>query len=214
MEPLSDPLKDRVMKSIRAPPHRPLDRSLIWPARLKNKPDWRLLKDHMLREGRIAKVDLVRLVQEANAIFKREGNVVQVQDPITVVGDIHGQFYDLVKIVELGGNPEITRYLFLGDYVDRGSFSIEVLLLLFALKLNFPDTMYFIRGNHECRQMTTFFNFRSECLFKYDQEVYDLFMESFDYLPVSCIVNGKFLAVHGGLSPELKTVAVSLKELT
>lgn len=101
----------------------------------------------------------------------------------------------------------MTKYLFLGDFVDRGSFSVEVVILLYAIKISFPQTIYFLRGNHECRQMTTFFNFREECLYKYDQQVYDLLMDSFDLMPLACLVNGKFLALHGGISPDLKTVS-------
>ena len=110
-------------------------------------------------------------------------------------------------MLDVGGNPESTKYLFLGDYVDRGNFSIEVILVLYAIKLNYPQTIFMIRGNHECRQMTSFFNFRTECIAKYDQEIYDRFMESFDTIPLSCLINGKFLGVHGGISPELETVA-------
>lgn len=132
---------------------------------------------------------------------------MSLQDPVTVVGDLHGQFYDMVKMLDVGGSPETTKYLFLGDYVDRGSFSVEVVLLLYSLKLNFPATIFMLRGNHECRQMTAFFNFRAECLYKYDLETYDLFMDTFDALPISCLVNEKFLALHGGLSPELRTLA-------
>jgi len=206
MEPLLDPTKDRVIKSIKAPPHRPLPRELMFPEKLKGKPDWRLIKDHLHKEGRIAKEELVKLIQDTNKIFKNEGNLLYVQDPITVVGDIHGQFYDSIKMLEIGGNPDNTKYLFLGDFVDRGSFSIEVVILFYSLKLAHPDTIHMLRGNHECRQMTTFFNFRAECLYKYDQEIYDLVMDSFDMMPLACVVNGKFLAVHGGLSPELKTI--------
>ena len=132
-----------------------------------------------------------------------------MQDPVTVVGDIHGQYYDLLKVLEVGGNPETTKYLFLGDYVDRGMFSLEVLLLLYALKINFPTTIIMIRGNHESRQMTSMFSFRKECIYKLDLEVYEAAMISFDTLPVSCVINNSFLAVHGGISPELK----SLKDL-
>ena len=110
-------------------------------------------------------------------------------------------------MLDVAGNPENTKYLFLGDYVDRGNFSVEVLVLLYAIKINYPETIYMIRGNHECRQMTQFFNFRAEVLSKYDEEVYERIMESFDALPVATLINGKFLAVHGGISPDLKTLA-------
>lgn len=83
--------------------------------------------------------------------LEAEGNLLHLNDPITVVGDIHGQFYDLLKIMEVGGDPHKQKYIFLGDFVDRGQFSLEVLIMLFSLKTNFPDTIYTLRGNHECR---------------------------------------------------------------
>lgn len=86
-------------------------------------------------------------------------------------------------------------------------FSVECVLLIYAIKLNYPKTVFLLRGNHECRQMTAFFNFRTEVLTKFeDEETYDLFMDSFDVLPIGCLVNNKFLAIHGGISPELKTL--------
>lgn len=88
--------------------------------------------------------------------------------------------------------------------MDRGIFSFECMFLLLCLKLNFPSTIILLRGNHECRQMTTSFTFRQEMLIKYDQEVFEEFCEIFDYLPLSCVINGKFIALHAGLSPELK----------
>jgi serine/threonine-protein phosphatase 2B catalytic subunit len=111
-----------------------------------------------------------------------------------------------MKVLDLGGNPERTKYIFLGDYVDRGSFSLEVVLLLFALKINFPSTITLLRGNHECRQMTSFFSFRKECLSKGDIDLYDRVMDCFDCLPLAALVNGKFLTVHGGIGPELNSV--------
>lgn len=94
--------------------------------------------------------------------------MIKIQDPVTIVGDIHGQFYDFIKIIDddTGGPLETTKYLFLGDYVDRGCFSCEVLALILALKIKFKNTVFLLRGNHECRQLTTFFNFRSECTVK------------------------------------------------
>jgi serine/threonine-protein phosphatase 2B catalytic subunit len=84
---------------------------------------------------------------------------------VTIVGDIHGQFYDFLKLLEtdVGGCCETTKYIFLGDYVDRGNFSIEVILLILSMKIARPKQVIMLRGNHECRQLTTYFNFRNEC---------------------------------------------------
>ncbi len=165
-----------------------------------------MLRDHLAREGKLEKADLLELINTFIGVVKAEPNIVRIQDPVTVVGDIHGQYYDLLKLLEVGGNPEDTQYLFLGDYVDRGAFSIEVVILLYALKINFKSTIFMLRGNHECRQLTSFFNFKLECDVKYDEEVYERVMESFDALPIACIINEKFVAVHGGISPEVESV--------
>lgn len=124
-------------------------------------------------------------------------------DPVTVFGDIHGQYYDLLKALSIGGDILSTKYLFLGDYVDRGIFSVEVLTLLLAMKINFPNTVFLLRGNHETRLMTQTFNFKTECIAKYDQDIYHFFMDFFDTLPLSAVINGKFIALHGGISPDL-----------
>lgn len=122
----------------------------------------------------------------------------------TYTGELTSQFFDIREIFRLGGNPSNNKYLFLGDYVDRGIYAIEVILLLYALKVTYPNSVFLLRGNHECRQMTSYHNFREECLQKYDQEIYDLIMESFDRLPIACIINGQYLALHGGISPDLE----------
>ncbi|CRG93088.1 serine/threonine protein phosphatase 2B catalytic subunit A, putative [Plasmodium gallinaceum] len=203
MEPLPDPKNDRQVKEVEPPPAKPLSLELLYPNGTDEPPDYKVLRDHLKKEGRIRKEDCLDIIKKVIDIVSNEPNLLRLKDPITIVGDIHGQYYDLLKLLEVGGNPDNTQYLFLGDYVDRGSFSIEVLLLLYALKINFPDRIWLIRGNHECRQMTTFFNFRDECEYKYDIVVYYAFMESFDTIPLSAVINGKFLGVHGGLSPEL-----------
>jgi len=174
---------------------------------LQDLPNWKMIRDFQKKEGLLAKNDVIKIISLAFSILKHEPNALTVKDPVTIVGDIHGQYYDLIKLLTVGGEPEKTKYLFLGDFVDRGSFSMEVIILVLALKINFPKTVFLLRGNHECRQMTQSFNFRQEVLYKYDAEIYDLLIDLFDSLPLAAIINGKFLAVHGGISPELTTIS-------
>lgn len=205
MEPILDPLNDRFLKDLPAPPGRPISRELLYPSG-QTVPNWRALQTHLQKEGRVLKRECIEIISQAASLLMSESNLLELVDPVTIVGDIHGQFYDMLRIFDLGGSFDSTKYLFLGDYVDRGSFSIEVILLLYSIKLNYPKTVFLLRGNHECRQMSSFFNFRSECLYKYDLEVYDLIMDSFDAMPIACIVNNKFIGVHGGISPDLMSL--------
>jgi len=174
------------------------------------KPDWQLLKRHLQKEGQLDKSCIMQLISSTKVLFRREPNLMEVKDPVVIVGDIHGQFFDMLHMLELAGTPTEVKYLFLGDYVDRGSFSVEVVSLLLAMKINYPDRILMLRGNHECRQMTSYFNFRNEVLLKFDNEVYEAIMDVFDCLPLAAIVNGKFLCLHGGISPQLK----ELRDLT
>lgn len=196
-----DPAHDRVVKEILPPPMFNLSHNKLFPK--PDLPDWKALKTHLTQEGKLDKEDIIQLINLFKDIVSKESNIVKTKDPVSIVGDIHGQFYDLIKIFEKGGDPDKTNYLFLGDYVDRGLFSIECALLLMALKINYRNTITMLRGNHECRQLTSFFNFKQECEVKYDLDIYERFMEAFDSLPLACIINDKFLAVHGGISPSL-----------
>lgn len=86
-------------------------------------------------------------------LLKKEPNMVRVPEPCVFIGDIHGQYYDLHHILRLIDRLHELNHVFLGDYVDRGMFSVEVILLLYAIKLNYPKSVFLLRGNHECRQM-------------------------------------------------------------
>ncbi|OCF60089.1 serine/threonine-protein phosphatase PP-X isozyme 1 [Kwoniella mangroviensis CBS 10435] len=144
------------------------------------------------------------LCQKAKEILMEEGNVQYVDSPVTICGDIHGQFFDMMELFKIGGLCPETNYIFMGDFVDRGFHSVETFLLLLLLKVRYPDRITLIRGNHESRQITQVYGFYDECQRKYgSSNVWRYCCDVFDYLSLGCVVDGRVFCVHGGLSPQV-----------
>jgi serine/threonine-protein phosphatase 2B catalytic subunit len=205
------------------------------------KLDLSLLRSHLLGQGRLTKAAAKAILVAVKKKLRGEESVLSLSPPLTVCGDVHGQFYDLCALFAAAGEPGRpreegegeregeregegergrerkrkgggTRYLFLGDYVDRGQFGVETFLLLAAYKLVYPNDFFLLRGNHESRVLTANYNFKTEVVSKYDLEIYFCFMLAFDQLPLAATLTtqlGVYYCVHGGLSP----TASSLDEL-
>jgi serine/threonine-protein phosphatase 6 catalytic subunit len=151
--------------------------------------------------------DLKLLCEKAKEIFIEESNVQNVSAPVIICGDIHGQIYDLLELFKKGGDIPSSRYIFMGDYVDRGYNGVEVLELLLALKIKYPEHITLLRGNHESRQICFAYGFYEEITRKYgNANAWEYFTDLFDYLPLAALVEGKIFCVHGGLSPYISTV--------
>lgn len=136
--------------------------------------------------------------------FLNEPTLLKLDAPINIVGDIHGQFEDLLRILDVCGHPSTSKYLFLGDYVDRGKQSLESICLLFCYKLKYPGQIYLLRGNHECANINRVYGFFDECKRKLNVKNWRNFTDVFNCLPIAAIVAEKIFCVHGGLSPHLK----------
>ncbi|GMP42045.1 hypothetical protein CsSME_00011917 [Camellia sinensis var. sinensis] len=147
------------------------------------------------------------LCEKAKEILMEESNVQPVKSPVTICGDIHGQFHDLAELFRIGGKCPDTNYLFMGDYVDRGYYSVETVTLLVALKVRYSQRITILRGNHESRQITQVYGFYDECLRKYgNANVWKIFTDLFDYFPLTALVESEIFCLHGGLSPSIDTL--------
>ena len=152
--------------------------------------------------------DLIFLFDKARELLQGQPNVKELHSPITVCGDIHGQFFDLQELFRVGGDCPDTNYIFLGDYVDRGYHSVETFLLLLSIYVRYPYRITLLRGNHEARQTTQAYGFYDECVRKFGSaNIWKACTDLFDLFPIAAVIDNQIFCVHGGLSPEIKTIS-------
>ncbi|XP_019162149.1 PREDICTED: serine/threonine-protein phosphatase PP1-like isoform X2 [Ipomoea nil] len=168
----------------------------------------RLLEGRKCRGKKIhlAESEIRQLCMVARDVFLTQPNLLELEAPINVCGDIHGQYPDLLRLFESGGFPPDSNYLFLGDYVDRGKQSVETICLLLCYKIKFPDNFFILRGNHECASINRIYGFYDECKRRYSVRLWKTFTECFNCLPVSAVIDDKIICMHGGLSPEMESL--------
>jgi len=159
---------------------------------------------------RITEGEITNLCSLAKDSLLRQETLLRLQSPLKICGDIHGQFSDLLKLFNIGGDPATTRYLFLGDFVDRGKNSVETICLILALKCRFPLTFFLIRGNHELAPINRVFGFFNEVERRFKNgnslKLYLKFNEVFNHMPLAAVIDGNAFCCHGGLSPLLKSL--------
>mmetsp|Transcript_44297 Transcript_44297/g.108775 ORF Transcript_44297/g.108775 Transcript_44297/m.108775 type:complete len:318 (+) Transcript_44297:96-1049(+) len=169
----------------------------------------RLLAVKSARPGKqvnLKEEEIKDLCIEARKVFLEQMPLLELDAPIKICGDIHGQFHDLLRLFEYGGFPPTSNYLFLGDYVDRGKQSIETICLLLAFKVRYPENFFILRGNHECASINRIYGFYDECRRRYNVKLWKTFCDVFNCLPIAAIVDEKIFCTHGGLSPEHSTM--------
>lgn len=170
----------------------------------------KLLQFKDIREDRrggqtniLTEEEIRMLCEEGRKVLLQQPMLIEMEAPVKICGDLHGQYLDLLRLFEYGGYPPDSNYLFLGDYVDRGKHSLETICLLLAYKIKYPTSFYILRGNHECDSVNRIYGFYDECKRRYNVRLWRTFTDCFNSLPVAAIVDGKIFCMHGGLSPGL-----------
>lgn len=156
----------------------------------------------MLRLPIIPKKLVGLIFQKTQELFEAEPVMLDIAGPVVVVGDLHGHILDLFRILKVCHPPPLTKYLFLGDIVDRGDFSLETLILIFVMKILFPQHIYIIRGNHEFDETCERLGFLAEIQSVYGStELYDQVLDVFSFIPLAAMIDHTKICVHGGIGP-------------
>ncbi len=161
----------------------------------------------------LAENEIKMLCQRLRPLLLQQPMLLELEAPIKICGDVHGQFTDLLRLFEYGGFPPSSNYLFLGDYVDRGKQSIETICLLLCYKIKYPENFFLLRGNHESAGINRIYGFYDECKRRYSIKLWKIFSDCFNCFPVSAVVDEKILCMHGGLSPELNEGLFQIADL-
>jgi len=146
------------------------------------------------------------IVVESKKVLINQPGLLELEAPIQICGDIHGQYHDLLRMFEYCGFPPDANYLFLGDFVDRGKNGLECICLLLAYKIKYPENFFLLRGNHECASINRIYGFYDECKRRYNIKLWKKFQEVFNVLPIAAVVDEKIFCVHAGLSPDLQSM--------
>mmetsp|Transcript_34918 Transcript_34918/g.39596 ORF Transcript_34918/g.39596 Transcript_34918/m.39596 type:complete len:301 (-) Transcript_34918:318-1220(-) len=156
-----------------------------------------------VKNVKLTEKEIRGLCIKAKEILMSQPILLELEAPLKICGDVHGQYQDLLRLFEIGGFPPYSNYLFLGDYVDRGKQSLEVICLLLAYKIKYPENFFILRGNHECASINRIYGFYDECKRRYNAKLWKTFTDAFNCLPIAAIIDEKIFCMHGGLSPDL-----------
>ena len=148
-----------------------------------------------------------KLLDQTYDLFLKEPILLCLEPPIHIVGDLHGNYEDLLRIFQRKRFPPQEKYLFLGDYVDRGKKAVEIMFLLFLLKIKFPNNIFLLRGNHESESVSSAYGFYDEVSLKYNGQLFYQFQRVFSKFPIAAVIKKKIFCIHGGLSPSLSLIS-------
>lgn len=182
--------------------------------------EWRKNRDNEMTKFKFRPEHIIALTRSCQEIVASQPMVLRINTPVKVFGDIHGQYQDLMRFFEMWGEPKeglggdiaAIDYLFLGDYVDRGTLSLETICLLMALKIKYPDRFHLIRGNHEDKLINSNFGFLEECQMRLgddplsEESVFNIINEFFEYLPLAAIIEDQIICIHGGIGANLSYI--------